>query len=479
MRTAWPLLVVLALLAGCAAAVRDAPVTPASVASADGMRVSLVAIAANGGEPSIGATRNGDLYVAGAFSPDPTAPVDERLYKSTDGGATWRTVGDAIHDARLDEDPWMWADPRTDRVYNAPNTLACSWLEWSDDGGATWDFNPAGGCGLPGNDHQKLSGGPPPKGVATSGYPSVLYYAYNSFRPAVGLEALDAATSQGGNEGVVVDVSYDGGKSWSLPVVAHPADKCHAGINGMVAVAGDGTAYLPSATCKGVDVEVSKDGGKTWGRPVSIDGAGSLATLAIDPAVAVDDAGNAYLAWPGKDGAAYLSVSRDNGTTWSEPTRASPPEVKETIHVVMVAGAEGRVALAYYGTTSDPATWPKMDPSNAPDSVAWHLYVAESVDALALAPTFATKQVTPDDDPAQRGCIWLQGGVNSCRNIGDFIGMTQVKGRPFVVYVDGCDKCADAASSHGTNAVLARLDAGPSLLGGDLAPPTEAAATPR
>jgi hypothetical protein len=184
----------------------------------------------------------------------------------------------------------------------------------------------------------------------------------------------------------------------------------------------------------------------------------------------VDAAGNAYVAFGGKDGATYLSASRDTGKSWSPPVKASPADVGETMFTIMVAGAEGRVAIAYYGTTSDPREWPTMDPSNAPGSVVWHVYLATAEDALSPRPTFVTTRVTPDDDPAQRGCIWLQGGVNDCRNIGDFIGMTQVAGRPYVVYVDGCDKCATDAESHKAVVWVLRLDEGPSLLGGALNP---------
>jgi hypothetical protein len=96
--------------------------------------------------------------------------------------------------------------------------------------------------------------------------------------------------------------------------------------------------------------------------------------------------------------------------------------------------------------------------------------VTQTSDALDAAPRFTTTRVTPADDPAQVGCIWLQGGVNDCRNIGDFIGMTQVGGRPYVVYVDGCDKCSTAATSHGSAVWVARAEGGESLLGGALAP---------
>src|SRR2546429_3262706 len=46
----------------------------------------------------------------------------------------------------------------------------------------------------------------------------------------------------------------------------------------------------------------------------------------------------------------------------------------------------------------------------------WHLYVAATYDGGA---TWNTVDATPND-PVQRGCIWLSGGSNPCRNLLDF-----------------------------------------------------------
>jgi hypothetical protein len=58
----------------------------------------------------------------------------------------------------------------------------------------------------------------------------------------------------------------------------------------------------------------------------------------------------------------------------------------------------------------------------------------------------------------QRGCIWMHGGVNICRNLLDFFDMTVDKeGRVEVGYVNGCagGNCAQAAPTASGNAYTA------------------------
>jgi hypothetical protein len=328
-------------------------------------------------------------------------------------------------------------------VYHAPLDLACSWAEWTDDGGATWGSNPAVACAPPGHDHQKLVTGPPAPGVVTHGYPDVVYYAYNSLLvPDAGL-ALPVTTRLG----TLVAVSLDGGASFGTPVIAHASD-CHRGIVGPIAVAPDGTAYLPKGTCQGLDVVVSRDSGRTWAIAASLDAAGALDDFAFDPGVAVDAAGNAYAVWPGQDALLHLSRSVDGGRSWSAPLTITPPGITATVFSSVVAGAAGKVAIAYASTTRDPSGWPQRDSSVADDGTTWDLHVAVLDYALAAQPQVRTLDVTTPADPLQRGCIWMRGGQDApCRNLNDFVTLTQRDGRLYLAYTDGCDACPDAAHS--------------------------------
>lgn len=418
-----------------------------------GFHASVFRTGFHRGEPTVGLTSDGVLFATGGLDVpgNPPGTGGGLIARSRDGGASWQIVQDPARNGKADVDPWLWVDPATDRVYDAPLYAGCSWAAWSDDRGATWDGNPAAGCGLPGHDHQKLTGGPAPQGIATAGYPSVLYYAYNNERP---------------DGGSWVDVSTDGGRTFSLGVQAHPADACQAGINGPVAVAADGTAYLPKPTCKGLAVATSRDAGATWSSPVLIDGAG-MANRLVTVHAAVDSAGTVYALWTGADERLYLSHSADQGATWSAPTVASAPGLRSVVFSAIAAGGPGRIGIGYVATTSDPKSWSAMDPSVAPDNATWHAYLAVSADAANATPAFAVQRLTPDGDPVQRGCVWLGGGANPCRDLRDFVDVQQARGRLVFAYADGCDACPNASSRLPLGeTVVAVQEAGPSLLDG-------------
>lgn len=124
------------------------------------------------------------------------------------------------------------------------------------------------------------------------------------------------------------------------------------------------------------------------------------------------------------------------------------PSITSAVFPDIVAGADGRIAIAYLGTTQSDDGWQDGDSSYASDDTVWHLYVAYLDDATAADPLVVTARITPDLDPVQRGCIWMHGGLNPCRNLRDFMDMVEHDGQVYVVYPDGCDKCASASESH-------------------------------
>jgi hypothetical protein len=421
----------------------------------------MLSVGQRGGEPTLGVTKDGSIYATGGGA---------AVWKSSDHGKTWTNVASPI--PRPDLDPYLWVDERTDRIFSAPDNVVCSNVMWSDDGAKTWTWMPLGGCGLPGHDHQSLVTGPPPKGVSTMGYPDVVYYSYNSFR---------ADTNLPGQDGTWVDVSFDGGMTWSLGTQVLPGDACESGLNGAPAVAPDGTVFVPIPRCDGMHIGVSKDAGKTW-KVAAVTDVGTLGAhdpkgqglmgatnpFSPNPGMGVDAAGNAYVAFAGADGRMYLTRSGDDGATWSKPIAVSPPDVTSTAYSTLVAGDAGRVAIAYLGTNATEAKGHAAQ--NAPATARWHLYLTTITDALRADPVVASLRVTPPDDPVQIGCIWQSGGNNPCRNLGDFMGIAQRDGRAYVVYSDGCDKCQDDASSHRNDLKVAVEDTGPSLLGAALLP---------
>ena len=418
------------------------------------LEVRIATTGERGAEPTLGVLSDGTIF---------TTSGGARITRSADHGRSWDVLesGTPVTRPKVSLDPWLWVDPLTDRVYNAPLYVVCTWATWSDDAGASWDANPLAGCGVPAHDHQKLTTGPAPEGVETDGYPNVVYYSYNSFR----------------REGTVITASYDGGRTWGLGTVAHPPSGCHRGLAGPVAVGPTGVAYSPKPTCEGISIAVSRDGGQSWSEPTVLTGAGMDEALASMTDAAVDAAGNAYVTWVGGDGRVYYAASVDEGETWSEPRAVSPPAIQASVFPVVTAGDAGRVAFGYLGTSANASKWESRSAQDADGKAAWHLHLTFTEDATAESPSFVTVQATPEDDPVQVGCIWQSGGSDPCRNLADFFDMVEQGGRIYLVFADGCDKCTSAGQSRGAEVKVAIVERGPSLRDGvTLAPlPAEAA----
>ncbi len=243
--------------------------------------------------------------------------------------------------------------------------------------------------------------------------------------------------------------SDDGGTTFGPAVKTHDAllDGC-AGLHGHLAVAPDGTAYLPNFDCNGkVANSVSTDGGLTWKvKPVT----GSTTQDESDPSTAVGTDGTVYTGW--EEGAnskvgskPYIAVSRDKGTTWSTPVDVgSAFGINNVQFPEVIAGDGDRAAFAFLGTPT------AGDDQAAGFTGTWHMYIATTYDRGA---SWTTVDTTPTD-PVQRGCIWLAGGSSNCRNLLDFNDIDVDKqGRVLVGYADGCIKlCATKAPANYTTA---------------------------
>lgn len=428
-----------------------------------GLRGLLLPLNRHGGEPTLGMTSDGTLFVTAKAPSQSFAAV----WRSADGGATWRNVAFPVQRAELD--PFLHVDTRTDRIFSVANQGECSSILWSDDGGETWPLPPFGGsptagCPWRGHDHQSLATGRP-RGATTNDYPNVVYYSYQSTDPA--------------RQGTYVTRSLDGGTTWTLPggVMVFESD-CQGGLAGRPVVARDGTVYLPKAGCDGLLVGVSEDSGETW-RTSSIEavgvygGDGSLISevtqtkpLSPNPALAIDAVGRVYATWTAADALVWLARSDDKGKTWTAPVRVTPPGVNATVFTAAVAGAEGRVSIAYFGTTNETTAWNSRGGHDAPPNATWNLYVTTTLNGTDADPLFTTIRANPEDDPVQRGCIYQAGGFNApCRQLLDFISAIEVGGRTIVAFADGCRACASAAESRQAALHLYVLEGGPSLRG--------------
>jgi hypothetical protein len=204
---------------------------------------------------------------------------------------------------------------------------------------------------------------------------------------------------------------------------------------------------------------VSTDNGMTWAiRTIPNSGPSES-----DPSIGIATDGTVYFGFINGDGHPEIGVTHDKGLTWD--TWDSPRGASAFIDVgaafgiqngafaEVVAGDPDRAAFAFHGSTT---AGPFQDASF--DGV-WNLYVAQTYDG---GRTWTTVKATTD--PTQRGCIWLGGGSNPCRNLLDFMDITVAKdGRVIVGYADGCTgPCATdpANTSKSVWATIARQSNG-------------------
>ena len=185
------------------------------------------------------------------------------------------------------------------------------------------------------------------------------------------------------------------------------------------------------------------------------------------PTMAIDKSGNLYAVWEQApidasgnvtgDTVLMYSFSTNEGNTWSAPmmidTSGSPVGVlHNNVFAWINAGDDGRVNIAWYGTTAlsnpnDPtcgqtASVPPTPPAkniNGPDSVngLWSVWLAQSVNAHASPPVF-TPPILASEHHVHSGSIQtLIGGQCGNRTQGDFLQMrTGPQGEAEISYGD-------------------------------------------
>lgn len=383
-----------------------------------------------GAEPNIGITDSGAIFMT-AF---------DATIRSRAAGQDWEVVYDFEPQFGPGSDsdtgdPMLWVDPVTDRVYtnHMYPSLVCFATAWSEDEGGTWTENYQT-CTLPGVDHQKFFSAPPgPLAPSQAGvaHATVLYQCYQR---VVGTDATGFLAS---GFATFCNMSYDGGENWNAETLsaARTPGSC-GGINGHPAAAPDGTVVVPiTRGCDGLWLSVTLDSGLTW---TMRQGPTVVGAESIDPDVAFTPDGTLYAIWRGSDHLTYLARSPDVGLSWDGPWRVNLPDTTSTVFQAISAGDDGRIAMAYLGT-SDSAAYP----SDAEPDTVWHLYITTSEDADGETPTLTTHQVTHNSSPVQVGCVWLEGGGNPCRNMLDFIdSAAHPDGSFYVAYTKGCGGCA-------------------------------------
>jgi hypothetical protein len=291
---------------------------------------------------------------------------------------------------------------------------------------------------------------------------------------------------------VVVQRSTDGGLTYSpITSIAAPDPEFPGPLRFIKSL---NVVYMPWTLGEEVNLAVSRDGGTTWTDCKVASGdtvRGGTAGFAVADH---DAAGNVYVVWAdSSDYHTWMSVltadklaacnqtidsvsSTDDGEPtvdpgFSAPVQVDRDDVQTTVFPwVAAGGAPGRVAVTFYGTTSD------GDPNSGDFKGAWNVYVNQSLNALDSSRTFS--QVSATTHPFHYDSICLNGlGCDLAvpagdRTLADFfaIGYEPTSGRLSVVFNRDGKKPDEPLGHIGTPMVVSQI-AGPSLNGGTIAVP--------
>ncbi|HUR61889.1 MAG TPA: sialidase family protein [Candidatus Thermoplasmatota archaeon] len=415
-----------------------------------------------GGEPTVGINKKGEiLFPTIAFDVAMGNLASTRVLISKDEGRTWadktpfivpangRAPG--VPAAPTSLDPYVYADPVTDRLYNIDLNLAAGgFLSYTDNAGESWTSNP-GCCGLPVDDHQSLFAGPATTLVSNPvlGQGRILYFCINQVGATSCTHSLDSGLTW--SDGVPAypgaETPSEGNDCKVDPNNPEDAIPCVCGgLNGHGhASEKTGTVFVPKGQCGKAEVARSTNNGLTFtqvvvDRSVGIDGHEAI--------VSTDKAGNVYYFFLDRQTYPRLSISRDDGVTWSSPINVTAPGVTAAKFPSIVAGDTGRIAFLYLATTTPHGshvgdvnqTTGKRQHESEYQNATWNAYVGFSLNANDESPVFATVTAHDVTDPLARGscsgrCFGTDNG-----GMYDFldIDIHPTTGQVYVALIDNC-----------------------------------------
>jgi hypothetical protein len=421
-------------------------------------------------EPLIEIDRAGNIYTCG---PTGFGAASDYAQVSTDGGSQFHLLGTPPRgqqgfggggDCALATGVTKNAQGRYQYAYSGLGPLTGFTTSTSADGGHSIANVPVNGNGVPG---ATSNGALADRQWMTFLDDHTVLLSYNQQQP----------------RNVVVQKSIDGGLTYSpVSSIAAPNPEFPGPLR---YITGSATVYMPWTKGEAVNLAVSRDGGTTWTNCKVASGdavAGGTAGFAVADH---DSAGNVYVVWADSaDYHTWMSVlpaaklagcnepvdtvaGSDTGQPSVDPGFSAPLQVdRDSVSTtvfpwVAAGGAPGRVAVAFYGTTSE------GDPNSGEFDAAWDVYVNQSLNALDAARTFSQVQATTH--PFHYDSICLNGlGCDLAapagdRSLADFfaIAYNPVSGRLSVVF-NRTNKAPDEALGRLAAPMVVTQAAGPS-----------------
>jgi hypothetical protein len=374
-------------------------------------------------EPRVRTDAMGNIYAAGIEG----IPAGTDTWKSLDGGKSWTYLGEpdggqaASAQARGgglgggDED---LAVGTSGLVYVNSLWLGSDTESTSFNGGNTWLVNPVS-SDVPLVDRQW---------IASLG-DKVLYFTTKQL-----------GADLNGTASIFVNKSFDGGITWpQITQVTTPEIGVQPGDQGNIEcdpVTGNVYTVFFGSTGHDLYIARSTDGGLNFTVKQVYSATASTSLVNVFPSLAIDRGSNLYIVFSDSH-SVLLTISKDQGSTWSVPVRVSNgTDTKSAIGPWITAGDPGRVDITWWGTTAA---------SNNDPAAQWHVFFSQSVNALASIPTFAQTEAT---GVMHAGAICTNGTgcASGTRNLAEYFAPgLYLDGSEMIVYSDDYNNASPLA----------------------------------
>ena len=253
------------------------------------------------------------------------------------------------------------------------------------------------------------------------------------------------------NAGIWFTKSTDAGKTFSPPVNITGGVGTIRRTNNLIVDPYNGnlyTSYTPTNLPNQLNLVKSTDGGATWTISTIYTGPSNTSVENAFPILAVDRGGNLHVVFTRSTGVTnrtnahvFLMSSTDQGQTWLPPVQVdSGANTQSTVMPWIAAGSSGVVDVTWYGSSSTSPDAPPYD---------WHVFFAQTTNALSASPTFT--QVLAIPDQVHDDAICSAGGncAGTSRTLAEYYTMTlDPDGSANIAFVDHIHNCKNGGPSN-------------------------------